>query len=118
MNRYCLRLILGALPALLFCGIASAALPPLKNAGFEKWEGMQPKHWGGMQLVAGAMDCQVRREGKCSLRLQASQGAGKSFVQINQTISGAEVQGAMARLLGWIKVAGHTRANGLQRHSL
>ena len=108
MNRHSLRLIAGALSALLLCGFACATSPPLKNAGFEEWDSVQPKHWGGAQMVAGAMDCQVRREGKCALRLTASQGGAKPVVQINQTVPAAEVQGAMVRLSGWIKVAGHT----------
>lgn len=108
MNRPSRSRVACTFSALLFSSIASAADVPLKNAGFEEWEGLQPKYWGGAQMVAGAMDCEVRHEGKCSLRLSASQGAGKSFVQVNQSVPAAVAQGGMIRLSGWIKVAGHT----------
>ena len=56
MSRHRLYLVAGALSALLLSGLAGAASLPLKNGGFEEWDVLQPKHWGGAQLAAGAMD--------------------------------------------------------------
>lgn len=103
-----MRFFAAAFASLLSAGVVNAAALPINNAGFEGWDGLRLKDWGGTQLVGGAMDCEVQHQGKCSLRLSARQYGGKPFAQLNQVLPAAAFAGDMVRLSGWIKVAGHT----------
>ncbi|MFZ6871861.1 erythromycin esterase family protein [Undibacterium sp. Di27W] len=96
--------------ALTVYGLASPACAhelAVKNLGFEEWPADQtlPTGW---KVIATAhtvsADCQIAKEGKCSVRLESQAQTSKdSTTALAQTLIASTIYGHPLILSGWIK---------------
>lgn len=104
-----LRVARAALIIAIPLAAAGADLPVL-NPGFEdaSTSGQLLKWSAQIDPGTRLQDCEVKREGRCSLHLSSASLAGRQFVPVSQTLLAAGIDGKAVRLSGWIKVSGHT----------
>lgn len=94
---------------LLGCaGVAAASGLATKNLGFEAWdEGRAwPQGWGGTRSkhFSVARDCEVKREGRCTLRVAGGEGAPPGeFQPLGQSIAPGPAAGHYLLVSGWIR---------------
>jgi erythromycin esterase len=84
---------------------------PAKNLAFEQWDEARewPQGWGARSSphFKVARDCEVRRAGRCTLRISASpERPAGDFQPLGQGISPGSAAGHYLRLSGWIRTAG------------
>src|SRR6188768_112800 len=97
---------------LLGCaGAAAASGLPTKNLGFEAWDDGRawPAGWGGARSKHFAVerDCEVKREGRCTLRVAGGEGAPPGeFQPLGQSIAPGPAAGHHLRVSGWIRTTG------------
>lgn len=93
--------------ACLLTGAACAKDLPIGNPGFEEWRAGKnvPESWNLMTAVHTLdADCQIAREGKCSLRLASNpQTPVGGMTTLAQTLVASTVGGHPLHLSGWIK---------------
>jgi erythromycin esterase len=104
-----------AVTCLALAGLApasgDASLLPAKNLAFDKWDEARgwPEGWGGVRSKHFVVerDCEVKREGRCTLRVAGGEGAPPGdFQPLGQSIAPGPAAGHYLRVSGWIRTAG------------
>ncbi|MEB0032879.1 erythromycin esterase family protein [Undibacterium sp. RTI2.1] len=93
--------------ALCSPSIASAGALNAANLGFEEWQAGQnlPTSWNLMvQTHTVSADCQIAKEGKCSLKLESNPQTQTAIMTVvAQTLDASRADGHPLYLSGWIK---------------
>ena len=100
-------LCLGSIIALCSPAMASAGVLNAANLGFEEWQAGQnmPASWNPMvQTHTISADCQIAKEGKCSLKLESNPQTQTTIMTVvAQSLDASMVGGHPLHLSGWIK---------------
>ena len=90
--------------------LGAAASMPVKNLDFSSWdERGRPEGWGGRisTFYEVASDCDVKREGRCVLRIAGGHGApAGEFQPLAQALAAGPAAGHHLVLSGWIRTEG------------
>ena len=103
-------LVLGGIVAAVSAGSAAAGGLATRNLGFERWDEARgwPQGWGGLKSTYFTVtrDCEVKREGRCTLRVAGGKGAPPGdFQPLAQPIAPGPAAGFYLRVSGWIRTA-------------
>lgn len=100
------RLTRGWLAIAAFLALPALAVPiALENSGFESWsdKGL-PRHWAtGPGTYRLRQDCDVAREGRCSLQLEDVAGAKRETASLSQRLEPGPAAGHRLKVSGYIR---------------
>ena len=92
-----------------FLALPAVAAPmALENPGFESWsdKGL-PTHWAvGAGTYQLRQDCNVAREGRCSLKLEDVAGAKRETASVSQRLGPGPAAGHRLKVSGYIRTRG------------
>lgn len=107
MRRISFRILPAALAAAVAFAAVAADTLPAKNLDFSRWdESGRPEGWGGRAstFYQVASDCDMKREGRCALRVAGGEGAPSGEYQpLGQALPAGAAAGHHVVLSGWIR---------------